>query len=36
MSLAMKGGVMKLSKERRARLQALFEKAIRVGAAARR
>lgn len=36
MSLAMKGGVLKLSKQRRARLQALFEKAIRAAAAARR
>lgn len=35
MSLAMKSGVLKLSKQRRARLQALFEKAIRAAAARR-
>lgn len=35
MCLVMKGGVLKLGAARRARLQALFDKAIRAGAAAR-
>ena len=35
MAAAMKSGVMKLSKERRARLVALFEKALRAAAARR-